>query len=129
MNCLKPVHQTLIDQVIRKAKDDNRVIGVVLFGSSLLKSNYHDIDLCLIPNTAGDSTELFKEYLYSTQEPIDIRIFDELPLYIQVRVIKEGKILMQKNYDKIFQRYMDTLINWRDFEPHFQIYLEAIKHG
>lgn len=129
MNYIKPIHQTLIEEVIHKAENDNRVVGVVLYGSAVKNSNYHDIDVCLIPNNNTNFSELFKDYLYSTKEIIDIRIFDELPLYIQVRVMKEGILILQKDYDKIFQKYLQTINNWRYFEPHLHTYLEAVKYG
>lgn len=129
MNYIKPIHQTLINELLHKAENDIRVVGVVLFGSAVKHSNYNDIDICLIPNRNIKYSELFKEYLYTTKEIIDIRIFDELPLYIQVRVMKEGILLLQKDYDYIFQKFMETIKDWRYFEPHLHVYLEAVKHG
>jgi predicted nucleotidyltransferase len=129
MEYIKPHHQILMTQLLEYMKGDTDILGVVLYGSAVRQSIYRDIDICIIPESNVDTTELFHKYLRLTENPIEIRMFRDLPLYIQVQVMKTGKILVQKDYDRLFEVYMNAIRRWRDFEPHFQTYLEAVKHG
>ncbi len=52
-----------------------------------------------------------------------------MPLYIRSRILKEGIILLNKDYDKLLDLYIDTIKDYDLFEPHFNHFLEAIKHG
>ena len=124
MDFVKAAHQRLIEEVIQKAKDDFRVVGIVLYGSALVRPDYHDIDLCIFPVNNCNVSELYTEYFDFSKEPIDIRIFNDLPFYIQNRVIKEGKIILQNDYDKMFNIFIATIIKWNDFRKYCLIILE-----
>ena len=42
---------------------------------------------------------------------------------------KEGKILFNKDYETLFDIYLATIREWEQFKPHFNEFLEAVKHG
>ncbi len=56
-------------------------------------------------------------------------IFSDLPLYVRNWVVKEGKILLNKDYNSLFDIYRQTLKDFVLFEPHYKTFLEAVKSG
>jgi uncharacterized protein len=60
---------------------------------------------------------------------LDIQEFSFLPLYVRIRIIKEGKLLIDKNFDIICQIFLKTIKDYDMFEPHYQTFLDAVKHG
>jgi uncharacterized protein len=76
-------------------------LAVFLFGSFVHGKEYpgSDIDICLVMNPETQSqkrTKLFnsqKRLEYLKDFSFDIQVFQQLPIYIRKRILKEGKIL------------------------------------
>ncbi len=116
--------------LIEKAKLDDDILAVVVYGSYVKNAEYNDIDvsLALFRSRVGKINSLQKEIEYS--EPgLDVHIFQDLPLYIQVRVLEEGKIYCVKDEDEYFDLVMYTLREWEYFKPRFELILEGALHG
>ena len=101
-----------IDFIIRKAKNDKSVLAVALFGSYARGEPHKDLDLCifLIPQkyTNKELSHKKMEYLQD-DERYDVQVFQQLPIYIQIRILKEAKILYCKNEDDLYDMYFKTL--------------------
>jgi len=126
--------EELIQNLTTECQKDPTILGVILFGSYARGENYRDVDICLVPfpDLKGNSSELFKirmKYEEYSKNVLDINLFYNLPLYIQSRVVKEGKILLDKNYDLFFDLYLDTIKQYTLFEPHLNTYLKAVLDG
>jgi Polymerase beta, Nucleotidyltransferase len=115
--------------ILNRARVDDRIIALCVFGSYLKQQNYHDIDICLFTKKDGPNDGIIQEYLGNSEEIFDIKIFHKLPLYIQIEVLNDGKILLLKDYDTLLRVFLKTIKEWNLFEPHFKAYLEAVQHG
>ncbi len=122
----------VIKGIIEKAKKDPLVLAIALFGSYARGEPYRDIDICifLMPAkfTALELSEKKLEYT-TANEKYDVQIFQQLPLYIRKRILKEGKILYCRNEDQLYDTYFGTLRDYVHFEPIYHGYLEAVAHG
>ena len=107
--------QKLINHVLEDVKKIEKVNAVFLFGSYAKGTDkpYSDIDICVLSEkelTKNERTEI----LSNGTDKIDISIFQDLPLLVQHRIIKEGKILLNRNElflhrtkTKIIREYLD----------------------
>lgn len=124
------LYESKIQKLITEAQEDNRILAVIIFGSSLKSKYYRDIDLCLFAypmENKSDYSDIFLDYQDKYTEPFDISVFQTLPLYIKSNVLKEGQILLDKDYDQLFELYLDTIKDYDLFEPHYRSFLEAVK--
>ena len=101
------------------AKNIGKIKGVVaiyLFGSYAFgkQHNLSDIDLCII----GDLKEEDKiKIMGFSSDNLDISFFDELPVWIQFRVFKNGKELVGNKIEKLNLIKIFTLKKYLDFKP------------
>lgn len=132
---MKPLHhdhakyQPLLDSILLKARADARVLAVVLFGSYARADTFRDIDVCLFISRPVDANAVLLEYTRGFPEIVDFSIFSQLPLYVRAGVLKEGTILLDNNYDDLFEIYWTTIKEYQLFEPHWHTYLEAVRDG
>lgn len=120
-----------INTIIEKARKDKKIIAVALFGSRV-KGRGRDIDICLFLDKKYPNLEMSKKqlgFLKIVENNIDIQIFQQLPVYIRIRIIKEGKILFCKNTDLLYSIAFDTIKEFNSYEKVYETYLEAIKNG
>ena len=119
--------ETQLFQRIRKTiEEDDDILAFVVYGSYARGESYNDIDICLFlyPNKAELTDKKHLSYLSMFSDQFDIHIFSDLPLYIQSRVINDGKILCNKDFDLLFDIYCNTIKNFNLFEPHLNNYLD-----
>lgn len=118
-----------LDALLEQAGKDKDVLAVILFGSAA-RGELHecsDIDVCLVLwskrwEVEGFAQKLF-EYLHFG---LDIKLFQQLPLYVRSRVLKEGKILLVKDEDQLYEVAIRTAKEFEDFKHIYRDYLEAI---
>jgi len=92
----------------------DRVLGIVVYGS-LAKGNYSDrsdIDICIIA-PHEDSKKLYRETLLLNY---DIRIFESMPLYLKMEVIKNHRIVYAKDIYKLYEYFYPFRKLWNDQE-------------
>lgn len=122
----------IIKGIIEKARKDTSVLAIAIFGSYARGEPYRDIDICifLVPGkfTALELSEKKLEYAPAS-EKYDVQIFQQLPLYIRKRILKDGKILYCRDEDLLYDAYFGTLRDYIHFEPIYEGYLEAVAHG
>jgi len=110
---------------LEQTKFFSKIEFVILYGSSL--SSYHldnsDIDLCLyIDEEKKKLSSIRLELLKMFNENLDIQIFQLLPLYVQIEVLK-GKVLYVKEEDRLYEIANETIEEYEEFYP---FYLEYI---
>ena len=104
--------------MIEKLKEDfeefkDRVFGILLYGS-YAKDEYtkrSDIDICLV----GVDKDTYMEILGKLGNKYDIKIFEELPLYIKIDIIKNHKVIFGDELELSEYFYKFRKI-WRDME-------------
>ena len=98
---------------------------IILYGSSL--SSYHlddsDVDICIyIDEEKKKLPKIRLDLLKKFNEKLDIQIFQLLPLYVQIEVLK-GEILYVKEKARLYEIADETIEEYEDFYP---LYLDYI---
>ena len=122
-----------LDGIIRRAQGDAGVLAVVLFGIAARgeQSGQSDIDVCLVLPDARYSADFLSQTKLSYLKAFDadIQIFQQLPIYIRQRVLKEGKVLFCRDEDKLYELAFKTVREFNDFEPFYRAYLREVENG
>lgn len=123
-----------LNKLIEKADQDEDILAVFLFGSSVRdkETSKSDVDICLIMNP--ETQAAYQKKLISSQKRLDylkdflfdIHIFQQLPLYIRKRILKEGKILFVRDEDMLYEIAFRTVQAYEDFKHIYQDYLKEI---
>ena len=126
----KPKHITSLEKLLNKAKQDPEVLSVILFGSQACgeATAASDVDVCLVLlNQRYDSLYLSRTKLeYLKMDGLDIHIYQQLPLYIRRRVIKEGKVLFVRDEELLYELAFRTAQAFEDFRHLYYDYLEEV---
>lgn len=122
----------LVEKLLAKVQEDKDVIAVFLFGSIARQEQTYlsDIDICLVLDPKPrpfESTMLFRKRLdYLNDIPLDIQIFQQLPLYVRKRVLKEGQILFVRDETLLYELAFRTAQAFEDFKRIYDNYLEGV---
>lgn len=103
---------------------------VILYGSFVegRQTPLSDIDIAVYYNGAKEERFAFrKQILGRISDKFDVQTFQDLPIYIRKQVISQGKVLYQKNYSEIFDVFMRTIKEFRDFKPCLDIYYSTLE--
>ena len=97
----------------------NDVLGILLYGSTANGSATlrSDIDICIVSPSCKDTRELLKEIYRNLDvftKKYDVHCFEELPLYIQIRVIEDHKIIYAKDVYELFEYFYYFRKLWED---------------
>lgn len=118
-----------LEKIVEKAVKDRDVLAVMLFGSCVRDEGSSDVDVCVVLY-AGKFSRLFlseKRLEYLKDFPsLDVQVFQQLPLYIRVRVFKEGKVVLCKDEDKLYDLSFLTIREYEYFKPVYLSYLEGV---
>lgn len=104
----------------------SKVEFVILYGSSL--SSYYlddsDIDLCLyIDEKKKILPRIRLELLKKSIEKFDIQMFQLLPLYVQIEILK-GEVLYVKEEDRLYEIANETIDEYEEFYPLYLDYID-----
>jgi predicted nucleotidyltransferase len=118
-----------LERLLERAREDPAVLAVVLFGSAARgeATPASDVDVCLILAPGADPTRVRVDYL--GRSDLDVHAFQALPLYIRTRVLREGRVLLVKDEDALYELAVRTAKAFADFEPRYRIYLEEVLAG
>jgi len=130
-NCMVNAEEE-IDSIVDKIKKigQKKIKFIILYGSIVegRQTPLSDVDLAVYFD--GSKKERFNfrmEILGNVNDKFDIQTFQDLPLYIQNEIISKGRILYQKNYYDVFQIFVKTIKNFRDFKPRLDIYYSGLE--
>ena len=117
----------VIGRIIELGGD--RIAFIALYGSVTKNRDtpLSDIDLAVFYE--GNKEERFKfrmSVLGRTGDEFDVQIFQDLPLYIQKEVISYGKLLYYKEYNVVFDIYINVIKIFDDFKRHLNLYLSYL---
>jgi len=118
----------IVERAVEKSRKDKDVLAVMLFGSYARGEVAEDVDLCLVLYPEKASKGFEKRIEYSFCDKLDIQVFQDLPLYIRKRVLKEGKILHYKDEEILYDIAIRTVKEFELFRPKYELYL-GIAHG
>ncbi|MFH1245981.1 MAG: nucleotidyltransferase domain-containing protein [Candidatus Omnitrophota bacterium] len=124
-----------LEKIKRFSREDKDTLAVFLFGSCARNTSAarSDIDICVVLNQckAWSALELSQKKLeFLEQFPgIDIQIFQQIPLYIQKRVIKEGRLILCKDEQKLYDLVLRQITIYNDFERGYKGYLAEVENA
>jgi predicted nucleotidyltransferase len=125
----------LLTHLVDKVNADEAVLAVLLFGSHSRgdQTPKSDIDLCLVlpPDRDGrkDQVSVRMAYLEQNSGRLRIHVFQQLPLYIRARVLKEGRVLACKDWDALYAIASRTAMAFEDFKPIYRSYLDEVANA
>ncbi|MBM4169845.1 MAG: nucleotidyltransferase domain-containing protein [Ignavibacteria bacterium] len=122
--------QNQINQLLAHVKSDGEILAAILFGSQVADSqeNPNDVDICLVVSGDGrNSVRLSEKRLeYLKVFGLDIHIYQQLPLYIRQRVLREGRVLYCQDEDQLYEIAFMTIRELASFEHVYRYYLEEV---
>lgn len=117
-------------RLIARAKSDRDVLAVLLFGSRARgnASAESDVDVCLVLTSepASDLAGAEKRLEYLADVDFDVVIFQQLPVYIRSRVLKEGGVLFARDEDALYDLAARTARAFERFRHIYRGYLEQV---
>lgn len=120
-----------LKRVVNEIRKDKDIIAIMLFGSYARNKEYaRDVDLCVVLDKNYPAGKLFTKrlkYLSRAPDKFDIQIFQQLPLYVRISVLREGKFLYLRDKKKIYALAYESLKNYNFFERHYKDYIEQIR--
>ncbi len=120
-----------LEKLVSKAEEDRDILAFIIYGSYARGEEYRDVDVCLVlyPDQKAHVKTFDKLLEYSQYQKIDINIFQILPVYIKIRVLKEGIIKFCKDEDALYDIAIKAVKEFELFRPRYEIYLEGIANG
>jgi len=123
------------EELLKDVRQDTDILALFLFGSVVRdeQSPSSDIDFCLVlmpKRGAHDPNGLSRKRLeYLEKYPLDIQIFQQLPIYIRKRIIREGRILFVRDEGLLYEVALRTAQAFEDFRQIYTSYLEEVASG
>jgi predicted nucleotidyltransferase len=124
---------TAISRLVAHAREDPDVLAVLLFGShargSATPASDHDVCLVLAapPRSNLDASE--KRLQYLALGDLDVVVFQQLPLHIRSRVLRDGRILFTRDEDALYGVAVRTAKAFEGFRHIHRAYLDAVARG
>ncbi|MGQ0811995.1 MAG: type VII toxin-antitoxin system MntA family adenylyltransferase antitoxin [Nitrospiraceae bacterium] len=121
-----------VEQLLKKVRTDPKVLAAILYGSQARRESASDsdTDVCLVlppeKDLKTDQAVVLEEYLHDAGSRLDIRVFQQLPLYIRSRVLREGVVLFCNDEDALYALAYRTAQAYEDFKPLYRLYLEQV---
>lgn len=122
-----------VSEVIKRARKDGQVLALILFGSQARgeRTAVSDLDLCLVlspaPYTPLELSEKKLEYL--AKFSADIHIFQQFPLYMKQRVLRDGNVLFCRDEDSLYELAFAVIREYSDFEHVYRDYLKEVANA
>lgn len=109
--------------------DMEGVLAILLFGSTARDQPLaRDIDICIVAPRIGDKASLLLKALSKVRRPgYDIWLFEELPLYMKVEVIRNHRVLHCRRLEELYDYFANIMALWRDQEVRIRRYSRLLK--
>jgi uncharacterized protein len=122
-----------LDRLLGTVKEDEEVLAVLIFGSAARDEQvpFSDVDICLVmkPKSFEPIALSHKRLEYMKDNSLDVRIFQQMPLYVRVRVLKEGRVLFVRDEDQLYELAFRTAQAFEDFKHIYYGYLKEVASG
>lgn len=115
-----------LEPLIEAARADDDVVAVLLFGSAARGEPYRDLDVAVVarPGTRDTWDVLMR---YASDDPrIDVKVFQDLPMHVRIRVLRDARPLFVRDEDLLYRIAFETTREWEDFREFVDAYLEGV---
>lgn len=134
MNTPHTIQNMTLEEVTHRVKEevvkDKEVLAAILFGS-FPQEGFSDIDVCIVLYP-GKYENLYlskkKLNLMMALEDFDIHIFQQLPMYIRIRVLK-GKVIFCRDEKMLYEVAIHTIKEFEDYKKIYDEYLRGVARG
>jgi len=123
------ITKTKIEKAIEKIKNVEgfeKVKFIIFYGSAAegQMTVGSDIDLCIYHDGSPDESSKFRFKVLSElfDETFDVQIFQQLPIYVRVEVLK-GKIIYCKDKQFLYETAIETIKDFEAFKHRFYDYI------
>lgn len=128
---MKETTERQLERLLERARHDPDVLAVFQFGSSARgeagPGSDIDISLMLMPRSPADRLSLSRKRLeYAQNFDLDITVFQDLPIFIRRRVLKEGRVLFVRDQDLLYEAAFRTAQAFEDFRHIYDAYLDQV---
>ena len=127
--------EEMLEKLLAKVRQDEDVLAAFLFGSVVRgeQTHFSDTDLCIVlapkPLPFEPAALSRKRLDYLKDFSFDIQIFQQLPIYVRRRVLKEGRLLFVRDESRLYELAIRTAQAFEDFRPIYLSYLEEIQRA
>ena len=125
--------QRTVQRLLGKVKQDKEILAVFLFASVARRENQEgsDLDICLVLTPGKFPSQKLSQIKikYLSSCTADIHVFQQLPVYIQQRILKEGKVLFCREDEALYEIAFKVIREFADFEPFYRDYLKEVLHA
>jgi predicted nucleotidyltransferase len=122
-----------LERLVAAARADQDVLAVILYGSQARgeAGAGSDVDVALVlANATREPLEIGRVLLrYAALGDADVQVFQRLPLYVQSRVLREGRVLFVRDEDALYEAAFRTVRAWELFRPRYEAYLAEVARG
>lgn len=120
-----------LQRLLAAVRQDPHILALLRFGSAARgqQVSRSDLDICLIltPQVKSyDPQMLAQKRLEYLDCNLDLKIFQQLPLYVRQRVLKEGQILYVRDEPALYELACRTAQAFEDFKHIYYDYLEQV---
>jgi hypothetical protein len=128
------VKEKNIKKIVKMVKEDfsfleKKVLGILLYGSTQ-RNEYNeksDIDICIVA-PKQEPRKILKEVFRKVDvygKKYDVRIFEELPLYIKIEIIRNHTVVFGDIYD-LYEYFYSIRKLWDDQKHRQEVTKEEI---
>lgn len=95
------------------------ILAILLYGSAAVgdETPRSDIDICIVLPSRKYMKDILNEIYRKLDvftKKYDVRIFEELPLYIQINIIESNKIIYSKDIYELYEYFYFIRKLWED---------------
>ncbi len=123
-----------LQRLLAVVRQDSQILAVLLFGSGARgqQGSHSDLDICLVltPQIKPyDPRMLAQKRLEYLGCDLDLKIFQQLPLYVRHRVLKEGQLLYVRDELALYELAYRTAQAFEDFKHFYYDYLAQVANA
>ncbi len=115
-----------MDKLVKKLSKIKSVRAIYLFGSHATgkATDDSDVDIAVLTKNSSEEEEFKIKGLWD--EIFDVHVFWQLPLLIQFRVIKEGKLIFIKDREYVKETWIKVVREYFDFQPRVNRFYQGV---
>ena len=118
--------EEIILRIKNKAESDEKVLGVIIYGSFLNEDNFQDVDIALAFEPFLEKSEIYSkriEYSGEFHDVFDFQALNLLPLVVQKEVLA-GRVVYETR--QLYDIAYNIIREYEDFEKYRIQYIEGV---